>query len=125
MEKAEDMDEKYFNNIVISRYLYNWIFDSDTAASRLIDDKIIDSTVKQSVICGNDETSEVCYFRFRDKYRNIPELAYSIGLESIVNKPLALKRFYADIPPLIAIESFTFDKQSTDTLSLTNNVEYV
>ena len=125
LEKPADQDEKYFNNVVISRYLYNWIFDSDTAPSRLIDEQVIDTAVKQSVICWSSDSRVICYFRFRDKYRNIPELAYSIGLTSISNKPLALKRFYADIPPLIAIESFTFDKEMNDTLSLSNNVEYV
>jgi hypothetical protein len=51
LEKPADQDEKYFNNVVISRYLYNWIFDSDTAPSRLIDEQVIDTAVKQSVIC--------------------------------------------------------------------------
>jgi hypothetical protein len=26
IEKPDNQDEKYFNNVVISRYLYNWIF---------------------------------------------------------------------------------------------------
>jgi hypothetical protein len=52
-------------------------------------------------------------------------LAYSIGLLKVSNKPLVLKRFFADIPPLIAIESFTFDKQMNDSLSISNNVEYI
>jgi hypothetical protein len=44
----------------------------------------------------------------------------------VVNKPLALKRFIQDLPPLIAIESFTFDKQkSSNALSLVSNTEYV
>jgi hypothetical protein len=36
-----------------------------------------------------------------------------------------LKRFLADLPPLIAIESFTFDKQKSDSLSLVTTTEYV
>ena len=62
---------------------------------------------------------------FRNKYRNIPGLAYAIGLEGLVNKPLALKRFYAEIPPLIAIDSFTFDKAKSQGLSLANTNEYL
>ena len=124
IEKPDNQDEKYFNNVVISRYLYNWIFWPDTEECRLIDDDVIDNAVRQSIICWTD-TSSICYFRFRDKYRNIPELAYSIGLLKVSNKPLVLKRFFADIPPLIAIESFTFDKQMNDSLSISNNVEYI
>ncbi|MBR6908633.1 hypothetical protein IKN40_09510 [bacterium] len=37
-----------------------------------------------------------------------------------------MKRFIQDLPPLIAIESFTFDKERNDnTLSLVQNTEYV
>ena len=124
MERPEGTDDKYFENMIISRYLYNWILGDDEEPCRLIDEAVIDSTVKKSNVC-NDESSEVCYFKFRDKYRNIPELAYTIWIESVVNKPLALKRFFADLPPLIAIESFTFDKEKSDSLSLITTTEYV
>lgn len=124
MEKPEWTDDKYFENMIISRYLYNWILWDDEEPCRLIDEMVIDTTVKKSIVC-NDKSSEVCYFDFRDKYRNIPELAYTIWIESVVNKPLALKRFLADLPPLIAIESFTFDKQKSDSLSLVTTTEYV
>ena len=125
MEKPEGTDDKYFENMIISRYLYYWIQWDDEEPCRLIDEEVIDTTVKKSVPCNDKETEE-CYFDFRDKYRNIPELAYSIWIESVVNKPLALKRFIQDLPPLIAIESFTFDKQKNDnSLSLIQNTEYV
>nr|MBR6100277.1 hypothetical protein [bacterium] len=77
MERPEGTDDKYFENMIISRYLYNWILGDDEEPCRLIDEAVIDSTVKKSNVC-NDESSEVCYFKFRDKYRNIPELAYTI-----------------------------------------------
>ena len=124
MEKPEWTDDKYFENMIISRYLYNWVLGDDEEPCRLIDEKVIDTTVKKSIVC-NDKSSDVCYFEFRDKYRNIPELAYTIWIESVVNKPLALKRFLENLPPLIAIESFTFDKQKSETLSLVSNTEYV
>jgi hypothetical protein len=39
---------------------------------------------------------------------------------------LALKRFIKDIPPLIAIESFTFNIERNDNgLSLVQNTDYV
>jgi hypothetical protein len=113
MEKPEGTDDKYFENMIISRYLYYWILWDDEEPCRLIDEEVIDATVKKSIVC-NDKGPKVCYFDFRDKYRNIPELAYSIWIESVVNKPLALKRFIKDIPPLIAIESFTFNKERND-----------
>ncbi len=123
--KSEEQDEKTFNNAVISRYLYNWIHSDDQAQNLLIDEAIVDMAIKESVVCGKNESEEVCYFRFRDKYRTIPGLAYGIGLESLLNKPLALKQFLANIPPLIAIESFTFDKAKAQGLSLSTTNEYL
>lgn len=110
LTKPQDQNEKSFYNAVISRYLYNRLQTPDSESNILIDEEVVDETIKQSIVCGMTESSDICYFRFRDKYRTIPGLAYGIGLESLVNKPLSLKRFFASIPPLIAIESFTFDK---------------
>ena len=126
MERPEGTDDKYFENMIISRYLYYWILWDDEEPCRLIDEEVIDATVKKSIVC-NDKDPEVCYFDFRDKYRNIPELAYSIWIESVVNKPLALKRFIQELPPLIAIESFTFDKERSENggLSLIQNTDYI
>jgi hypothetical protein len=77
MEKPEGTDDKYFENMIISRYLYNWVLGDDEEPCRLIDEAVIDSAVKKSIVCNN-KSSEVCYFDFRDKYRDIPELAYTI-----------------------------------------------
>lgn len=125
LTKPADQDEKTFNNAVISRYLYTWLTAPEDQSNVLIDEAVVDMTIKQSVVCGRDEAPQACYFRFRDKYRTIPGLAYGIGLPSLLNKPLALKRFLASIPPLIAIESFTFDKAKAQGLSLAGNNEYL
>lgn len=117
-------DEKTYNT-VISRYLYSWIFTGDAVPNILIDESVIDEAIRDSIVCRGDQSDDVCYFMFRNKYRNIPWLAYAIGLEGLVNKPLALKKFYAEIPPLIAIESFTFDKAKSQGLSLANTNEYL
>lgn len=123
--KSADQDEKTFNNAVISRYLYSWLSTADNAPNLLIDETVVDKAIKQSVVCGKVESPRVCYFRFRDKYRTIPGLAYGIGLENLFNKPLALKKFYASIPPLIAIDSFTFDKAKAQGIALANTNEYL
>lgn len=118
-------DEKTFYNALISRYLYTRIFAPDNEPGFLIDETIIDSAIKQSISCGKSEAQDVCYFRFRNKYRTIPGLAYVVGLNGLINKPLALKKFYAEIPPLIAIDSFTFDKAKSQGFSLSSSNEYM
>lgn len=125
LEKSEDQDEKTFNNAIISRYLYRRLSSDVSTENVLLDEEVIDKAIKQSVVCGKDEASDICYFRFRDKYRTIPGLAYGIGLESLVNKTLAIKDFFATIPPLIAIDSFTFDKAKAQGISLAKSNEYL
>lgn len=125
LEKSEDQDEKTFNNAVISRHLYRRLSSDASTENVLLDEEVIDRAIKQSVVCGKDEASDICYFRFRDKYRTIPGLAYGIGLESLVNKTLAIKDFFATIPPLIAIDSFTFDKAKAQGISLAKSNEYL
>ncbi len=78
LTKPEDQDEKTFNNGVISRYLYSWLNTPDEEVNLLIDEAVVDMTIKQSVVCGLEELSQTCYFRFRDKYRTIPGLAYGV-----------------------------------------------
>jgi len=63
-------DEKTYN-AVISRYLYSWIFTGDTVPNILIDEKVIDTAIKESIVCRGDQSDDVCYFMFRNKYRNI------------------------------------------------------
>ena len=70
------------------------------------------------------ESQESCYFRFRDKYRSLPSLAYTIGQRNGANKVLLLKDFYRNIPPLIAIESFVFDKAEDTGMTLAEQGAY-
>jgi hypothetical protein len=42
-----------------------------------------------------------------------------------MNKPLALKNFFLELPPLISIQSFTFDKQKSESLALVNTKDYI
>ena len=72
------MDEKTFKNQIIAHYLYNFLEGKSDEVNLLIDNALVDKVIKQSIVCGEKESSATCYFRFRDKYRTIPGLAYSI-----------------------------------------------
>lgn len=116
--------DKILENMVIGRHLYSFIKNGG-GEDILLDDSVIEEAIRESVVCWEDKTDEYCYFMFRNKYRNIPELAYSVGLESTINKTLALKDFFAELPSLISIQSFTFDKAKSQGLALVDNAEYV
>jgi hypothetical protein len=60
---------------IIGYHLYNRIFKG--GKNTLIDDTVIDKTIK-SVISCNNESDEICYYKFRERYRNIPSFGYLI-----------------------------------------------
>ena len=117
-------DHRIFNNKVISQHLYEFIKDKDQTSSPLLDAQVIDQVIKHSASCSASESQESCYFRFRDKYRSLPSLAYTIGQRNGANKVLLLKDFYKNIPPLIAIESFVFDKAEDTGMTLAEQGAY-
>lgn len=124
MKKGETEDDKIFRNKVIWRYLYTWI-KNDWEVDKLIDDDLLLEVMTGSVSCADLSNTE-CFFNFREKYRAIPGLAYAVWSDSIENRTEALKLFFQDIPPLISIDSFTFDRSKTQSINSTNDGnEYV
>lgn len=124
-ELGSGEDQRIAANQIIAQHLYDFIRTGDQVSSPLLDNQLIDSVIKHSVGCVNSESQESCYFRFRDKYRSLPSLAYTIGQRTGIDKVLLLKDFYKNIPPLIAIESFTFDKAEDTGMTLVEQGAYV
>jgi hypothetical protein len=55
--------------------------DSDLTGentSDLIDDDVIVKTIKESTLCSDTQDDQECFYNFREKYRNLPYLAYKI-----------------------------------------------
>jgi hypothetical protein len=42
--------------------------------------------IRESSLCNSSDTNQKCFYDFRDKYRNIPYLAYKVGLEKQANR---------------------------------------
>jgi hypothetical protein len=61
----------------------------------------------------------VCYFKFREKIRKLPWLAYTVGMPN-TNKVNELKLFLRELPPLIKIQSFTFERINTQSTRESN-----
>ena len=78
----------------------------------LINDEIINKAIKKIALCG-DESKEYCYYKFRNKYRDLPSVAYSIWLEASwtwsMNKTEQLRNFLKDLPQVIKVIDFTYD----------------
>jgi hypothetical protein len=52
----------------------------------LIDDDVIVKTIRRSALCKEGEADQKCFYNFREKYRNLPYLAYQVGLERVENQ---------------------------------------
>ncbi|MBQ5945624.1 hypothetical protein IJL65_04545 [bacterium] len=44
----------------------------------LVDDEVIIETIKKNALCESGLEPAECFYKFRDKYRNIPYLAYRV-----------------------------------------------
>jgi len=106
---------------MIGYHIYNWMFNG--WENTLIDDGIIDKTIKSIISCNND-TDEVCYYKFRERYRNIPTFGYLLGTDFGTNGAENLKRFMQQLPPIFSIKEFEFDKIKAPTISDVTNNKY-
>jgi len=106
---------------IIWYHLYNRIFNG--GQNTLIDDTIIDKTIKSIISCNN-ESDEICYYKFRERYRNIPTFGYLLGTSFGTNGAENLKKFMQELPPLFSIKDFEFDKVKSPTLADASNNQY-
>ncbi len=118
-------DDNGWNNVnkIIGYSLYNRIYW--TWEISVLDDAIINKTVKDTVACEDKLDINVCYYRFRDKYRNIPELAYNIWRMVLdVDRTVFLKNFLKKLPPIISIKDLSFNKVKADNTIWADAMKY-
>lgn len=113
--------EQVDNDKLIGYTLYNRIFND--GPNTLIDDQVIDKTIKSIISCAN-ETDEMCYYQFRERYRDIPTFGYLLGTDFGTNGAENLKQFVLQLPPIFSIKDFEFDKIKSPTLSDVSNIKY-
>ncbi|HKL44271.1 MAG TPA: hypothetical protein VJ892_03260 [Candidatus Absconditabacterales bacterium] len=124
-DTIEELKNEYGENFdtekIIGYHIYQRI--NNNGDNKLINDDIIKKSIEQTAICNN-EVDEYCYYKFRDKYRSIPSLAYTIGLENNNNKTKDFKKFLKELPPIITIDTFTFDRNMEQSISNYENIQY-
>jgi len=105
------------DDTVIWHNLYNWIFwEWD---NNLINEDIIYEAIKSTVSCNASTSKDDCLYKFREKFRWIPSLAYTLWIEQD-DKVVVLKSFLKDLPPIIKIETFTFNRDNSMGYDITN-----
>lgn len=127
-EELSESEEQLsiYRDRVIWYNLYHWILGDLTGEDtiNLIDDNIITRTIRDTTLCTEADVNQKCFYNFREKYRNLPYLAYKIGLEEQTNRTEWLHEFLKDLPPAVAITSFWFEKYSNSTFLNNKEEEY-
>ena len=137
-EEIEDLKKEYLplftgmdeesldNDTIIGYHLYQWV--KGTGENLLIDDDIINETVKENVLLCDKNTPEeqipTCFYRFREKYRDLPYLAYTIGILNAEGKTQLLRNFLVDLAPVITISDFSFEKMYNSDIFSDQNQFY-
>jgi len=120
-ELVKDYDWKFDENEAIWYNLYQRIFEDKE--NKLINNELINKTISDTIICW-DEKLSYCFYKFRDKYRSIPSLAYTIGLDNKNDKTNELKKFLEELPPIIKINDFTFERNMQQSITNYENIQY-
>lgn len=95
----------------IGKWIYQWMnADAGTPEASFLTETIVDRAVLSTVGCS-DNNLAFCYFKFREKFRSIPLLAYTLGFPSS-NNAAQLKAFLQYLPPVINVKQFSFEKKS-------------
>ena len=118
LEQEHNLDEEK----AIAYSLYQGIFSDQK--NQLIDNEIINKTIRDTIVCESSEKDSLCFYRFRDKYRSIPSLAYTIGIENNKNKTEDLKKFLNNLAPIIKINTFTFERHLQQDLKNFESIQY-
>lgn len=93
---------------VIGENVYKWVYDEE---STYVSSGDIEDAIYRAASCTDEGISEACYFSFREKMRSIPSLAYTVWLSNS-NKANELRTFLQELPPMIVVKSFVFQKQA-------------
>ena len=120
-DERRDYQDKVVGYNLYHRINYNWTWENVTP---LIDDQVIIETIKQNALCESELNPTECFYKFRDKYRNLPYLAYRVWVENQVDRVDGLLEFLRDLPPVIAITNFKFDKHSNSSFLNNNEEQY-
>ncbi len=102
---------------IIGYHIYQWI--KYNTENTLIDEALLLRTMNAIVSC-QDTNTEVCMYQFREKYRDIPYLAYLFKGELATDSLSSFRNFLANIAPIITIDKFTFDEIKSP--QFTNNI---
>lgn len=114
-----------YQDRVIWYSLYQWVDYEWTGENKnlLIDDNVLIKTIRNTSSCAANESNKDCFYKFRNKYRDLPYLAYQVWFwwdekdkYRTTTRTQWLLKFLKELPPVIAITNFGFDKRVSQDL---------
>ena len=138
----KEISQQLSENIQQINFQYNWnnfslvrkwneIILSPTYKEKffmLINDKIIFDTIKNVSSCKEEGSGANCLYTFREKYRSIPSLAYTLGQSNWffdkTYRTQSLYNFLYNLSPILNVESFEFKKATDSQNSTAQNQTY-
>ncbi|MDD2537496.1 MAG: hypothetical protein PHU61_03325 [Candidatus Absconditabacteria bacterium] len=111
------------DDIIIGYTLYNRIKKNEE--NSLIDDNLLNETIRENVPCNEKTSDNECFYSFREKFRDIPQLAYTIGVQNSSSRLTEFHNFLKELPPIISIKDFSFEKQNNYGLLVNTTEQYV
>ena len=98
----------------IWQVLYNRVFEN--GQNTLIDSNVLLSAIQETAQCQL-MNEQACLYAFRNTYRSIPPLAYGVWLATDSLAIESLKKFMQEIPTIITIADFNFQKMQAKAWS--------
>lgn len=86
--------------------LTHWL--DGTASQTIIDEASVLRVIAQLAHCSSSMSQDACLYAFRDMYRSVPSLAYTVASPYAVDRVASIRTFLTSIPPLLRIEDFSF-----------------
>jgi len=127
IKQEQEKGRKKIDYKTIWKYFYYWITNK-TSDNPLLTSTALYKAIKDAAWC-NSNSKEECYYLFRKEYESIPALAYNLWVSnSIVSfnkKKEFLRAFLKELPPLIEIENFVFNKTISKSIESLWEDQYV
>lgn len=111
------LKEKYntTNDAEVWKKISEWVFDPNAdnpeKKNKYIASNDIVKAIKRTANCEEGMKMSTCYYMFREKMRAVPPFAYTIGAD-LSNKENELRVFLQNLPPMMNVKSFVFQKQN-------------
>jgi len=126
-DKYENFSGVFVENGVVNQdkliwfSLYQRVFDGQE--NMFINKDVLLKVVQKLAVCDEKE-QDMCLYQYREKYRSVPRLAYLFNVWYSWDPVENFRLFIKNLPPVLKIKSFSFDKMKWQQITNGENIKY-